>query len=719
MTMLYLRKPLILLLFITIPPNTSAQVELSLDDVFRKPELNPITLRQLKWAGSDKQLSWVAKEKLVMHTLNAKGKGAQAFKPDTVLSASELNAELKRFPLINWIDEARFTYLHKGKLIRYNWKSRQEEAQLNIGEEAENPDFTANYERVAFTRKNDLFVQEGSTVRNISRESEAAIVYGQSVHRNEFGISKGTFWSPSGAQLAFYRMDQRMVTDYPLVELGSKPATLNNIKYPMAGQASHHVTIGVYNWAGDKITYLQTGEPKEQYLTNISWTPDEQFILVAVVNRDQNEMKLNQYRVADGSFVKTLFTESDPQWVEPEHPAEFIPGRPTEFIWHSERNGYNQLYHYNLEGRLIKALCPEQMIVTDFNGFTADGKGLFVTVSEREGLDRRVWKIALSGKAEKIQMANGTHRVQLNRSGTQLIDEFSSAEIPSVSVFNPYIATVRQSDGSIVLTLQNSEDPTLGYKLPKPSIVRLSAADGTTLNGRLFMPTQIEAGKKYPVVVYVYGGPHAQMVTNSWMAGGPLWMSWLAAQGYIVWTLDNRGSAHRGLEFEQVIHRRLGSIEMEDQLRGIEYLKTLPMADVSRMGIHGWSFGGFMTTLMMTKNPGLFKVGVAGGPVIDWALYEVMYTERYMDTPAQNPEGFAAANLLNSAKNLRDRLMLIHGTIDDVVVWQHSQEMVKKCVDEGILIDYMVYPGHAHNVIGRDRLHLYKTVIRQLREQLD
>lgn len=712
------RKPLLLLLFVSIALASFAQKNLSLEDVFRKPELNPVTLRQLKWAGTNNRVSWVAKEKLVVHTIDLSAKGSQKFKPDTVLNLSELNPELKRFPLINWLDEARFTYLFKGKLIRYNWQTKREEAQLNIGLEAENPDFTSTYDRVAFTQKNDLFVQEGNTVRNISRESNPDIVYGQSVHRNEFGISKGTFWSPTGTQLAFYRMDQSMVTDYPLVHLGSKPATLQNIKYPMAGQASHHVTIGVYNWASDNTVYLQTGEPKEQYLTNVAWTPDEQFILVAVVNRDQNEMKLNQYRVADGSFVKTLFTETDAQWVEPEHPAVFIPGRPNEFIWQSERNGYTQLYHYALDGRLIKALCPEKMIVTDFHGFDEAGKTLFVTVSERDGLQRGVWKIALSGKASRLQMANGTHRVQINRSGTHLLDEFSSAEIAQVSVFNPYTALVQQTDGRIVLSLQDSGDPTLGYNLPKPSIVQLKAADGTPLNGRLYLPKNVESGKKYPVVIYVYGGPHAQMVTNSWMAGGSLWMSWLAAQGYVVWTLDNRGSADRGLEFEQVIHGRLGTVEMEDQLLGIEYLKTLPMADVSRMGIHGWSFGGFMTTLMMSKNPGLFKAGVAGGPVIDWALYEVMYTERYMDTPAQNPKGYEEANLLNTAKSLKDRLMLIHGTVDDVVVWQHSQEMLKKCVDEGVLIDYMIYPEHPHNVTGRDRLHLYQTVLRYLMEHL-
>lgn len=695
-----------------------AQKDLTIDEIFRKPELNPITLKQLKWAGSDNRVSWVAKEKLVIEVIEKVGTSAQAFTPDTVLTLAELNKELKRFPQITWLDEERFTYSFKGNQIIYNLKNKQEVSRLAIGEDAELTDFTEKFDKVAFTKKNNLFVQMGSTVRNISNEQNEDVVYGQSVHRNEFGISKGTFWSPMGGKLAFYRMDQSMVTDYPIVNIGTKPAEVNAIKYPMAGQKSHHVTVGVYDWNTEKTVYLQTGEPREQYLTNISWTPDEQFILIAVVNRDQNEMKLNQYRVSDGSFVKTLFVESDPQWVEPENPAVFIPGKLDQFIWQSERNGFNQLYHYNLEGKLIQSLCPEKMIVTDFNGFDQSGKELFVTVSENDGLQRAAWRITLKGKANKIQMANGVHRIQLNRSGNMMLDEFSSAEIPKISAFTPYSALVQRIDGKIAAVLQNSDDPTLGYNLPKPSIVQLKASDGTVLNGRLYMPKNMDPNKKYPVVIYLYGGPHAQMVTNSWMAGGNLWMSWMASQGYIVWTMDNRGSADRGLEFEQVVHGRLGTIEMEDQLKGVEYLKSLPQVDPSRIGVHGWSFGGFMTTTLLAKNPGVFKAGVAGGPVIDWSLYEIMYTERYMDTPEQNPKGYEESNLLNSAKKLKDRLMLIHGTVDDVVVWQHSQEMVKKCVEEGVLIDYMIYPEHPHNVVGKDRLHLYKTISRYLMDNL-
>ena len=707
-----------LLLFAGISSSLNAQKDLTIDDIFRKPELNPVTLRQLKWAGSSSRVSWVAKEKLILHTIGKREAGAQAFKPDTALTVAELNKDLKRFPAITWLDEERFTYSFKGNQIIFNLKTKQEVSRLTYGEDAESTDFTEKFDKVAITKGNNLFVQVGTTIRNISNESNKDVVYGQSVHRNEFGISKGTFWSPMGGKLAFYRMDQSMVTDYPIVNIGSKPAEVNAIKYPMAGQKSHHVTLGVYDWTTEKTIYLQTGEPKEQYLTNITWSPDEKYILIAVVNRDQNEMKLNQYKVSDGSFVKTLFTESDPQWVEPENPAVFVPGTVDQFIWQSERNGYNQLYHYNLDGKLIKAICPEKMIVTDFNGFDIKGKEVFVTVSENDGLQRNAWRISLKGKATKIQMANGMHRVQLNSDGSMLLDEFSSAEIPKTSVFNPYSALVKSADGKIELILQDSVDPTLGYNLPKPSIVKLNASDGSVLNGRLYMPKDMKSGEKYPVVIYLYGGPHAQMVTNSWMAGGNLWMSWMASQGYIVWTMDNRGSSDRGLEFEQAVHGKLGTIEMEDQLKGVEYLKSLPQVDPNRIGVHGWSFGGFMTTTLLTKNPGMFKAGVAGGPVIDWSLYEIMYTERYMDTPEQNPKGYEDANLLNSAKNLKDRLMLIHGTVDDVVVWQHSQEMVKKCVDEGVLIDYMIYPEHPHNVGGKDRLHLYKTISRYLMDNL-
>lgn len=686
--------------------------QISIEDVFRKADLNPQSLKQLQWIPGTSSYCWVANETLIRSDLQNK-------QIDSLFKASDLPGKPKRMPALKFIENDRCFYKQGDEITFFDLKSKSVQRTVKLAEFAENIDYSPDYNAVAYTFGNSLFLNAGNYVSQVNQVDTPGIKYGHSVHRNEFGITKGTFWSNSGKKLAFYRLDETMVTQYPLVSLESKPAELKPIPYPMAGQTSHQVKIGVYDLDFGNTVYLQTGEPKEQYLTNVVWSPDDKFVLVAVLNRDQNEMKLNQYNASDGSFVKTLFTETDSQWVEPESPAHFIPGKNDQFLWQSERNGYNQLYHYDLSGKLLGNLCPDGMLVTDFMGFSSTGDACYITTSSENGMSRKLWKIQLaSKKATCLTPEAGSNTCLVNFRNGYFLNQFSAVELSGVSDENPYRASICDAKGKTVKTILQASDPLLGSGLPKPEIVTLKAADGTPLNARVFKPINMRSDQKYPVVVYVYGGPHAQMVSNRWLGGGNLWMSWMASQGYIVWTLDNRGSAERGLEFEQVIHGKLGQIEMEDQLAGIAYLKSQPYVDAARIGIHGWSFGGFMTTSLMAKNPGVFKAGVAGGPVTDWALYEVMYTERYMDTPGQNSKGYEESNLMNHAAKLKDRLMLIHGTVDDVVVWQHSQAFVKKCVDEGVLVDYMIYPEHAHNVVGKDRLHLYKTITRYLMDHL-
>ena len=702
-----------ILLSLSLASTSALNAQISLEDIFRKPELNPQTLKQLQWIPNSDSYCWVTNETFICGSLGSD-------KVDSLFKASDLSGSPKRMPQLKAVDATHVLFQLKDEAVLFNVKTKLAVQTSKLAEGAENIDYSPNFRSLAYTFGNDLFINADNYISQVNTADKAGIVYGQSVHRNEFGITKGTFWSNSGKSLAFYRLDESMVTEYPLVQLGSKPAENKPIRYPMAGQKSHHATLGIYQTETGNTIYLQTGAPEEQYLTNIAWTPDDKFLLIAVVNRDQNEMKLNQYNAADGSFVKTLFTESDPQWVEPESPAHFIPGTNDQFLWQSERNGLNQLYWYDLSGTLRGNICNADMLVTDFHGFAKKGDACYVTSASEYGLNRKLWQIQLSSsKAVCLTPEAGSHTVQVNASNGSFIDQFSAAEIEGISKANPYRASVCDSKGKTKRLLMQASDPLLNTVLTKPEMMSVKASDGTQLNGRLFKPQNMIAGQKYPVIVYVYGGPHAQMISNRWLGGGNLWMSWMASQGYIVWTLDNRGSSERGLEFEQAIHGKLGILEMEDQLKGLEYLKSLPYVDASRIGVHGWSFGGFMTASMMTKNPGLFKAGVAGGPVTDWSLYEIMYTERYMDSPEQNPKGYEEANLMNHASKLKDRLMLIHGTIDDVVVWQHSQELVKKCVDEGVLVDYMIYPEHPHNVQGKDRLHLYKTISRYLMEHLD
>jgi dipeptidyl-peptidase-4 len=254
--------------------------------------------------------------------------------------------------------------------------------------------------------------------------------------------------------------------------------------------------------------------------------------------------------------------------------------------------------------------------------------------------------------------------------------------------------------------LQKNSNPLKDYKMPAMSIFTIKAKDSTDLYCRLIKPTDFDPAKKYPVIVYVYGGPHDQMITDSWLGGTGMFLHYLATKGYVVFTLDNHGSANRGLAFEQATFRNLGAIELEDQMLGVDYLKKLPFVDTSRIGVHGWSYGGFMTVSLMLKQSNTFKVAVAGGPVIDWKFYEVMYGERYMDTPDENPLGYDNANLLNYAKNLKGKLLIIHGTADPTVVWQNSLSFVRKCIDEGVQLDYFVYPEQEHNMTGKDRVHL-------------
>lgn len=556
---------------------------------------------------------------------------------------------------------------------------------------------------IAFTKENNLYVVQGKNKPvAVTNDDDKGIVNGSGyTHREEFGIHEGIFMSPTGKQVAFYRKDESMVTDYPLVATSTRIATANNIKYPMAGMTSENVTLGVYDTKSGKKSFIKTGEPKEQYLTAITWDPSEKYIYIGILNRGQNHLKLNQYSVETGEWVKTLFEEKHEKWVEPENPLYFFKTKPTLFVWQSERSGYNQLYLYGTDGQLQKALTSGNEPVTEILGTDPKEENLFYQTAADNGLSRKLYKVNLkSGKATLLTPDKGTTGGTLSANGNYLLCSYSSLTVPGKTT----LYNVKNGKSTVLLEAAN---PLKDYKMPKAELVTLTAADGKTqLNGRIIKPADFSADKKYPVVVYVYGGPHAQLVTDSWLGGAGLWDYYMAQNGYVMFTLDNRGSANRGLEFENVIHRQLGQEEMKDQLKGVEYLKTLPYVDATRMGVHGWSFGGFMTTSLLTQYPDVFKVGVAGGPVIDWKWYEIMYGERYMDTPQENPDGYSKTALTDKAQNLKARLLMIHGAQDPVVVMQHSLEFINACIKQGKAVDYFVYPDHEHNVRGKDRVHL-------------
>lgn len=631
---------------------------------------------------------------------------------DTLVSLTQLNKnltdqKLKTVPQIRFISSSK-GYFTTGDQMMWveksgtDWKVKN---TVSMDKDASNTKVFGDNQTVAFTVKNNLFVSKNGKTIAVTDDTDENILNGASnVHRNEFGIDTGIFPAPNSESLAFYRMDQSMVADYPIIDWSVTPAVNHNIKYPMAGQTSHQVTIGVFNLRTQTKVFLKTEGEKDQYLTAVTWSPDSKYIFVGVLNRGQNHLKMNQYDAATGNFVKTLFEETSDQYVEPQHPLTFFPNSNTEFIWQSQRTGYNHLFHYSLEKGLVAQITKGNWLVSDVLGFNEKKKEIYFTSTKETPLEKHLYKISWANfKMQRLDNAPGVHTGILSSDGSYLYDAYSNANTPrAINLINT--ATLKTEN------ILNAENPLKNYQRPEIRNVELKADDGTPLYGKMILPTNFDPDKKYPVIVYLYNGPHLQLVTNTFPASGNLWYEYMAQNGYIIFTMDGRGSSNRGLKFEQAVFRNLGTTEMKDQMKGVSYLKSLPYVDAERMGIHGWSFGGFMTTSFMLRHPEVFKVGVAGGPVIDWSMYEIMYGERYMDTPQENPQGYAAANLLDKVQNLKGKLLMIHGAQDDVVVWQHSVKFIKSAVDNGVQLDYFVYPGHPHNVIGKDRVHLMQKV---------
>jgi dipeptidyl-peptidase-4 len=581
-------------------------------------------------------------------------------------------------------------------------------------EKSENQDIGKKKGSVCYTRGNNLYISEEGQEKAITTEENPGIVYGSSrVHRNEFGIEKGTFWSPEEDFLAFYRMDETMVTDYPLVESSTRIATLAPTKYPMAGMTSHKVTLGVYSLKAGKTIYLQTDSPsgtdssrRIEYLTNITWSPDQKSIFVATLNRDQNYMELNQYDAQDGHFIKTIFSEKDNEYVEPLHGPAFLPQSSSRFLWESRRDGFNHLYLCDIESGSMQQLTRGPWEIAQLIGFDSKGTIAWFMGNQGDPLSRQLFALDLkSGEYRQITQAPATHSVKMAYDGRYILDNYTSTAVSRQ-------IELLDEKGQATEVLLESKNPLADYKLGETEIRELKNGDDVSLYCRLIKPVDFDPAKKYPVIIYVYGGPHSQLVTNTWLGGGGLFLNYLATQGYVVFTLDNRGTAARGADFEQAIFRNLGDKEVKDQMTGVRFLKSLSYVDTTRIGINGWSYGGFMTISMMLKHPEQFKVGVCGGPVTDWKYYEVMYGERYMDTPQSNPGGYEKSRLTDKAKMLNGRLLIVHGDADGTVVPQNSVVFLKNCIDEGKQVDFFLYPGHEHNVRGKDRIHLNSKIVR-------
>ncbi len=689
---------------------TYAQKDLTLDDgvmnQYRK--YAPDRIANFAWIPGSNDYSFLDEGRTKLVKSNP-----TTDKVTTILDIEEVNEIMNTsydiFYSVSWINKNEILLEDGYSFIKINLETKKGES-FWTDEGESNPLFEAKSGKLAFCVDNNIWIRDNSNPRAVTNNSDPNIVSGQSIARSEFGITNGLFWSKNGSYLAFYQKDETNVHNYPLLNNSETPGSLINIKYPMAGQLSENPLIGIFNTNTGKTVFIKPKGNEDDYLTNLAFTPDEQYVLIAEVNRAQNHMWLNVYSTEDGNFIKTLLEETNERWVEPETPAYFPCEKENDFVWMSEKDGYMNLYYYDFKGKLKYQVTNHEFVVKEILGMSSDKKHLYYSATGENPMNTMVYVFNVKKKKSTLLTTiDGTHRVKISENGKYYCDTYSNGNTPNKSV-------IYNSKRTPVKTINNSIDKLKDHKIGKTEIGKLLASDSSDLYYRLIKPYDFDSTKQYPVMIYVYGGPHAQLVTNSWMYGASLWMHWMANQGYIVFTLDNRGSANRGFSFESQIHRNLGTLEIEDQMKGVSFLKNQKYVDPNRLAVHGWSYGGFMTTSLMLRKPNEFNVGVAGGPVTDWKYYEVMYGERYMDQPEENPRGYKQASLFTHAENLKGDLLLIHGTVDDVVVMQHNLALVQKFIELGIQMDFFPYPMHKHNVYGKDRVHLMTKILNYIIE---
>ena len=696
-------------------------------------ELKPLTLEDLNFGGTNyhnmvpktRYTTWWGDELVHLDTEECFLVNKSTGKESRLFTLSELNQwsgmKLRHLYNLSFPESGKsLVWLNdRNERMLFDWKHKKAiwKGNISMAKGAQAQDFNSVSRALAYVKDNQLHVIDArGNDHQLTTDGSREIVYGQSVHRNEFGITGGLFWNHNGTRLAFYRMDQSMVSDYPQVdipELDWKPsngqsrmAKADPDKYPMAGETIHKVTVGVYDLATNKITYLAAGDPTDRYFSNISWAPDNKTLYMFELNRDQNNCRLMSYNTITGQPIAEIYHETDSKYVEPLHPITFIPWDNNKFILWSQKDGYMHLYLYNKEGKALRQLTKGKYVVLELLGFDAKNKRIFIESNACSPIQKNLFAIDFASGKQTLLDVNGKgwHSGSLSKSGNYIVANYQTPDIPR------NIAIVNTTNGKSISYFK-AANPWQGYTVPTYECGSIKAADGVTdLYYRMVKPLNFNPNKKYPTIVYVYGGPHAHNVDARWHYSSRGWETYMAEHGYLLFILDNRGSEHRGKEFEQVTFRHLGQEEMKDQMEGVKFLKSLPYVDAQRLGIHGWSFGGFMTINLMTTYPDVFKVGVAGGPVIDWKWYEAMYGERYMDTPETNPQGYAACSLLPKAKNLKGKLEIIIGLNDPVVVPQHAFSFLKACIAAGTQPDFFVYPGEPHNMRGHQSVHLHERI---------
>ena len=579
--------------------------------------------------------------------------------------------------------------------------------------------FSPDASKVAFVKENNIFIKDiiNNTELQITFDGEInKIINGATdwVYEEEFSFDNGMQWNSSGNKIAYYRFNEEKVPEFSMDLFTDLYPSRSQFKYPKAGEINSTIELFIYDLDSKKTVKANINSEEEFYIPRIKWTLDENVLSVQKMNRHQNQLDFILVDAKDGSS-QTIFSENDAAYIDVTDNLTFL-NDGKYFIWTSEKSGYNHIYLYNLNGKQVRQITKGNYDVTDFYGIDESNNTVYFASSERSPMHRDVYAVQLNGKNKKILTNKiGTNSATFSTNFKYFINQYSNAN-------TPYYFSLFDAKGNEVRMLKdnsNLKNDLAGYALSQKEFFNFKTTEGIDLNGWMMKPYNFDETKQYPVFMYLYGGPGSQQVTDSWGGSNFLWYQMLTQQGYIVACVDNRGTGARGSEFKKCTYQQLGKLETEDQIEANRYLANLPYVDGSRIGIFGWSYGGYMSSLCLLKGADEFKMAIAVAPVTNWRYYDSIYTERYMRTPQENASGYDDNSPINHVEKLKGKYLLVHGSADDNVHYQNTMEMTNALVNANKQFDLFIYPNKNHGIYGGyTRLHLFTKMTNFIKENL-
>ncbi len=610
---------------------------------------------------------------------------------------------------LQWSDSGKdLLVLSKGDIFLYHLDSGKADQLTATPIEERDPKLSSDGTRILFRRSHDMYVIDVASKQEtrLTKDGNETLLNGELdwVYPEELDLGTAYWWSADGKSIAFLQFDVSREPLYPHVDLRKYRALLEPQRYPQAGEHNADVRLGVIAATGGAVRWVDAGETRDQHLiARVAWMPDNAHLLVQRLTRVQNRMDVLSADVKTGA-VTTLFTESDPYWVNLHDDLRFLKDNQ-HFLWTSERDGgFRHLYVSTMDGKDQRRLTSGNWEVRGVPGVDEASGTVYYLSSEPSPLETQFYSIKLDGSGkQRLTQEPGTHTVSMPAGGGYFLDTYSSLKAPSRRVF-------RKMDGSEYSVYREADTKASSeYEILPTEIVKLKAADGSTdMYARLIKPAGFDASKKYPAVVMVYGGPHAQSVRDSW--SGLNWDQVLAHKGFVIWQVDNRGASGHGHKFESAIYHKMGAVELDDQRAGVAHLVGMGFVDAKRVGIYGWSYGGFMTANALLNAGDVFHAGISGAPVTNFANYDTIYTERYMGLPQENPDGYAGTNLPLKAGNLKGKLMLVHNIDDDNVLFQNMLQLTDALQRADKQFEFMLYPQKSHGVTGPVRKQMMEAM---------